>query len=83
MWLPPACALVGSWPATQACALNGNRTSDPLVCGPAFNPLSHTSQGWEKGSDVGVPTPGASSKAKREAEKGEAGSQGRPSGEGL
>ena len=23
--------LTGTWPATQACALTGNRTSDPLV----------------------------------------------------
>ena len=29
----------------QACALTGNRTSDPLFCRPAPNPLSHTSQG--------------------------------------
>ena len=31
---------------TQACALTGNQTSDPLVHRPALNPLSHTSQGW-------------------------------------
>ena len=31
--------------ATQARALTGNRTRDPLVCKPAPNPLSHTSQG--------------------------------------
>ena len=35
-----------TWPATQACALTGNRTGDLLVCRPAFNPLSHTSQGY-------------------------------------
>ena len=35
----------GTWPATQACALTGNQTSDPLVCRPALNPLSHASQG--------------------------------------
>ena len=36
----------GSWPATQACALVGNWTSDPLVCRLVLNPLSHnTSQG--------------------------------------
>ena len=34
-----------TWPATQAHALSGNRTSDPLICRPALNPLSHTSQG--------------------------------------
>ena len=35
----------GTWPTTQACAQTGNRTSDLLVCRPALNPLSHTSQG--------------------------------------
>ena len=45
VWLPPMCPLLGTWPATQACALTGNRTSDPLVRRLAFNPLSHTSQG--------------------------------------
>ena len=34
----------GTWPATQACALTGNQTSDPLVCRPALHPLNHTSQ---------------------------------------
>ena len=36
---------LGTWPATQACALTGNQTSDPLVHRPVLNPLSHTSQG--------------------------------------
>ena len=27
-------------------ALTGNPTGDPLVCRPALNPLSHTSQGY-------------------------------------
>ena len=36
---------LGTWPATQACALTGNWTSDPLVCRPALNLLSHSSQG--------------------------------------
>ena len=45
MWLPLTWPPVGTWPATQACALTGNGTSDPLVCRPALNPLSHTSQG--------------------------------------
>ena len=35
----------GDLAATQACALTGNRTSDPLVYRPALNLLSHTSQG--------------------------------------
>ena len=37
--------LLGSWLTTQACALTGNRTGDPLVHRPVLNPLSHTSQG--------------------------------------
>ena len=36
------------WPTTQACALTRNRTSDPLVRRPALNPLSHTSQMWDR-----------------------------------
>ena len=36
---------LGTWPATQACALTGNGTSNPLVCRLTLNPLSHTSQG--------------------------------------
>ena len=35
----------GTWPTTQACALTGNWTSNPLVQRLALNPLSHTSQG--------------------------------------
>ena len=35
----------GTQPATQACALTGNRTHDPLVHRLALNPLSHASQG--------------------------------------
>ena len=30
-----------TWPATQACALIGNQTSDPLVLRTALSPLSH------------------------------------------
>ena len=36
--------LPGTWPETQACALTGNQTGNPLVCRPALNPLSYTSQ---------------------------------------
>ena len=32
-------------PTTQACALTGNRTINPLFHRPALNPLSHTSRG--------------------------------------
>ena len=45
VWLPLMRPLLGTWPTTQACALTGNRTGDPLVCRPALNPLGHTSQG--------------------------------------
>ena len=43
--LPLACCQPGTWPATQACALTGIWTGNVLVHRPAFNPLSHTSQG--------------------------------------
>ena len=42
VWLPLMHSLLGTWPATQACALIGNRTSDPLVPRLVLNPLSHT-----------------------------------------
>ena len=45
VWLPLALPLLGTWFATQACALTGTRTSDPLVPRPVLSPLSHTSQG--------------------------------------
>ena len=32
-----------TWSATQACALTGNRTGDPLAHRPALSPLSHPS----------------------------------------
>ena len=45
VYLPLAHPLLGTWPTTQACALTGNQTGDPLVLRPTLNPLSHTSQG--------------------------------------
>ena len=45
VWLPLVCLLLGTWPTTQACALIGNRTSDPLLHSLVLNPLRHTSQG--------------------------------------
>ena len=48
VWLPLERPLLGTWPATQACALTGNRTGDPLVHRPALSPLSHTSQGSQR-----------------------------------
>ena len=44
MQLPLTHPVLGTWPATQACALTGNPTCDPLVHRPALNPLSYTSQ---------------------------------------
>ena len=34
VWLPLTWPPLGTWPATQACALTGNRISDPLVHSP-------------------------------------------------
>ena len=45
VWLPLMRPLLGTWPETQARALTGNRTGNPLVHRPALNPLSYTSQG--------------------------------------
>ena len=44
VWLPLTRSLLGTWPATQACALTGIQTCDPLVCKSALSPLSHTSR---------------------------------------
>ena len=46
VWLPLARPLLGTWPATQACALTGNQTSDLLLHRPVLNQRSHTSQGY-------------------------------------
>ena len=45
VWWSLAHPLLGTWTATQACALTGNRTIYPLVRRLALSPLSHTSQG--------------------------------------
>ena len=45
VWLPLEYPLLGTWPATQACVLNGNWTNDLLVHRLVSNQLSHTSQG--------------------------------------
>ena len=45
VWLPLTRPLLGTWPATQTCALTGNQTGNPFVCRSVLNPLSHTSQG--------------------------------------
>ena len=46
VWLLLAQPLLGTWPATQACALTGNQTGDPLVRRLVLNPLSHTHQDY-------------------------------------
>ncbi|XP_053769762.1 ras-related GTP-binding protein D isoform X3 [Desmodus rotundus] len=48
VWLPFTCPQQRTWPATQECALTGNRTSDPSACRQASGPLSHTSQGYHE-----------------------------------
>ena len=44
--LPLAHPHLGTWPATQACALAGNQTGNLSVHRAALNPLNHTSQGY-------------------------------------
>ena len=44
-WLLLHCPQLGTWPATQACALTGNRTGNSLVRRSMLTPLSYTSQG--------------------------------------
>ena len=43
--LPLTRPKLGTWPATQACALTGNRTGNTSVHRLGLNSLSHTSQG--------------------------------------
>ena len=43
--LPLVCPILGTWPATQACALSGNQMGDTLVLRPVLSTLNHTSQG--------------------------------------
>ena len=43
VWLPLMRPLLGTWPATKACALIGNPTRDPEVHRRARNLLSYTS----------------------------------------
>ena len=48
MRLPLMRPLLGTWPATQACALTGNQSGNPLVRRLVLNPLSHTNQESER-----------------------------------
>ena len=45
VWLPLVHPHTGTWPASQACALTGNPTGNPLVHRQTLNPVSHLSQG--------------------------------------
>ena len=58
VWLPLTNPELGTSPKTEACALIEIRTGDLLVRRPALNPLSHTSWGIFKCSNIqiiGVP----------------------------
>ena len=44
VWLPLTSPLLGTWPATQACALTRNQTGNPLVHRPTLSPLSCTAR---------------------------------------
>ena len=54
VWLLLMRPLLGTWPTTQVYALTGNWMDDHLVCRPALNPLSHTSQGCDWDLKVSV-----------------------------
>ena len=43
--LPLTRPQLGTWPATQACALTGNGTTNISLCGTMPSQLSHTGQG--------------------------------------
>ena len=45
VWLPFVSPQVGTWPETQACALTGNQTNNPMVHRTVLNPLTHSRQG--------------------------------------
>ena len=45
IWSPLAQPLLGTQPATQAYALTGNQTGNPLICRLVLSPLSHIIQG--------------------------------------
>ena len=45
VWVPLVHPSLGTWPATQACALTGNRTRKRLLYGRTPNQLSYRGQG--------------------------------------
>ena len=54
--LPLSRPQLGTWPATQACVLTGNQTSNLLVHREALNPLSHTARALYAFSVAGAHT---------------------------
>ena len=46
VWLPVTHPLLRTWPAAQACALTGNRTSDPLLCSLVLSPDQFGATNW-------------------------------------
>ena len=48
MWLPLVRPLLGTWPESQAHALTGNRTSDPLVQRPGAQSTKPHQHGLKK-----------------------------------
>lgn len=46
VWVPLVWPTTATWPATQACAVDGNGTADHVFHRPAHNPLSQTSQNY-------------------------------------
>ena len=54
MWLPLKRPLLGTWPATQACALTGNRTSELSLCRMTPNQLSYFSWILERERDINL-----------------------------
>ena len=46
-WLPLGRPQLGTWPASQACALTGSQTGDVLVlCSPVLNPTEPHQPGF-------------------------------------
>ena len=52
--LPLVCHQLGTWPATQACALTGNQTHSLLVYGTMLQPAEPPGQGWSLTLNVNI-----------------------------
>ena len=48
VWLPLMGTRLGTWPATQSCALTSNRTCDPLIHSQASTQSTEPHQPWPK-----------------------------------